>query len=76
MGESAVKERYIDLKTLREKKGWTKMRAAEELGFSRTYYSDVENGKHGVSLKMMHAIIKTFNVEYEDFYRTDSPGRK
>ena len=59
----------MNLRTLREKKGWTKMQAAEELGFSRTYYSDVENGKHGISLKMMHAVMKIFKVEYEDFYR-------
>ena len=60
----------MDLRVLREKRGWTKIRTAAELGFSRTYYSDVENGKHGISLKMMHAIIKVFNVKYEDFYKS------
>ena len=61
---------YINLRALREKKGWTKSQAAIQLGFSRTYYSDVESGKHGISLKMMHAIMREFLVEYEDFYRT------
>jgi len=60
---------YINLRVLREKKGWTKSQAAVQLGFSRTYYSDVESGKHGISLKMMHAIMREFLVEYEEFYK-------
>jgi len=64
---------YINLRVLREKKGWTKSQAAVQLGFSRTYYSDVESGKHGISLKMMHAIMREFLVEYEDFYKNMQP---
>ena len=59
----------INLKVLREKRGWTKTRAAAELGFSIAYYSGVERGQRAISIKMMHAIIKVFNVEYEDFYK-------
>ena len=62
-------EPKINLKVLREKKGWTKSRAADELGFSRPYYTDVENEKRGISVKMMHAIMRVFHAEYDDFYR-------
>jgi transcriptional regulator with XRE-family HTH domain len=63
----------INLKVLREKQGWTKAQAAENLGFSRPHYSDVENGKKGISVKMMHAIMNVFKVKYEDFYKNDNP---
>ena len=59
----------INLKVLREKRGWNKTQAAAELGFSTTFYSGVERGQKGMSLKMMHAIIRVFNVKYEDFYK-------
>ena len=72
LNQTTSEERHINLRVMREKKGWTKTKAADELGFSRTYYSDVENGKNGISLNMMHAIMKKFNVEYEDFYNKTS----
>jgi len=64
-----IEKPQINLRKLREKRGWTKTQAADELGFSRTYYSDVENGKHGISLKMMHAVMRKYKVEYEEFYQ-------
>ena len=59
----------INLKELRERRGWSKTDAAAELGFSRSYYSEVEDGRTGISVKMMHEIIRVFNVKYEDFYK-------
>ena len=61
----------IDLKTLRERRGWLQGKAADELGFSRSYLGMVESGRQGISVKMMHAIIRVFGVEYEDFYKED-----
>jgi transcriptional regulator with XRE-family HTH domain len=58
---------WIDVRALREKRGWLQRQAAEELGISRSYLSAVENGKRGISLYMMNAIIRTFAVGYEDF---------
>jgi transcriptional regulator with XRE-family HTH domain len=58
---------WIDVRALREERGWLQRQAAEELGVSRSYLSAVENCKRGISLRMMEAVIKTFGVKYEDF---------
>ena len=59
----------IDLKKLREERGWRQYQAAEELGFCRSYIAMVENGRQGISTGMMNAIIRVFGVKYEDFYQ-------
>jgi DNA-binding XRE family transcriptional regulator len=59
----------INLKKLREAQNWTQWQAAEELGFCRSYITMVENGRQGLSVKMMNAIIRVFGVQYEDFYK-------
>jgi len=64
----------IDLKALRKIKGWSQLETAEKLGFCRTYYTDVENKRQGISTAMMRAIIKVFNVKYEDFYQDKQDG--
>ena len=61
----------IDLKELRKNRGWTQVQAAAELGFCRSYVSVVENGKQNSSVEMMNAIIRVFDVRYEDFYGND-----
>jgi DNA-binding XRE family transcriptional regulator len=72
-----MKKPKINLKKLREERGWLQKEAAEELGFSRSYLVDVENGKKGISINMMNAIIRIFNVKYEDFYTDgDISGNK
>ena len=58
----------IDLKKLREDREWTQLQAAEALGFCRSYISAVENSKQGISVEMINAIIRVFDVSYEDFY--------
>ncbi len=58
---------WIDLKQLRLDRGWRQWEAAEKLGVSRTYVSAVENGRRGISMAMMDAIIQVFGVSYEDF---------
>lgn len=57
----------IDIKGLREGRGWLQGEAAEKLGVSRSYLSAIENSKRGISLNMMEAIIKVFDVTYGDF---------
>lgn len=66
----------IDVKRLRQRRGWTQERAAEELGFCRSYISAVENCKQGISIEMMHAIIQVFGVDYKDFYKDPETVRK
>ena len=58
----------INLKKLRQDRGWTQSQAAAKLGFCRSYISSIENGKQGLSVAMMNSIIRVFGVRYEDFY--------
>jgi len=58
---------WIDLKKLRTERGWIQDETAEKLGISRSHLSAVENGKRGISINIMTAIISVFNVKYEDF---------
>lgn len=62
---------WIDLKQLRLNRGWRQWEAAEKLGVSRTYVSAVENGRRGISMTMMDAIIQVFGVSYEDFLNSN-----
>ena len=64
-----MNEPKINLKALRKAKGWTQTETATRLGFCRTYVTDVENERQGISKTMMRAIIKVFNVTYEKFYQ-------
>jgi transcriptional regulator with XRE-family HTH domain len=67
---------WIDVKSLREKRGWLQREAAEQLGVSRGYLSTVETRKRGVSINMMTSIIKVFGVKYEDFHVETEKGRR
>ena len=62
---------WIDLKKLREARGWDQQTTSENLGFCRSYIATLENGKQGFSLPMINAIIRVFGVKYEDFYNND-----
>jgi len=59
----------IDLRGLRQERGWTQLQTSRKLGFCRSYISAVENGKQGFSVGMMNAIIRVFKVKYDDFYK-------
>ncbi len=61
---------WIDLKKLRTERGWRQWETAEKLGLSRTYVSALENGRRGVSLSVMEAVIRVFGVGYEDFFNS------
>ena len=61
----------INLRKLRKERGWTQEQVASELGFCRSYISVIENGKQGLSGEMINAIIKVFDVKYEDFYNEE-----
>jgi len=60
-------ELWIDVKKLRVERGWLQKEAAGELGVTRAHLSAVENRRRGISKNMLTAIIKVFNVRYEDF---------
>ena len=67
-------EKRINLRRLREQRGWTQTQAAAKLGFARAYVSRVETGKSGISLNMMHALIRVFHLKYADFYDDEAAG--
>ena len=65
---------WIDLRNLRQMRGWRQQEAADKLGISRSYLSAIENRKRSVSINSMESIIKVFGVKYEDFKRVDLNG--
>lgn len=69
MTKASSSEAWIDLKELRMNNGWRQWETAERLGVTRAYISALETGRRSVSLRLMAAIIKTFGVKYEDFYK-------
>ncbi len=58
----------IDVKALRESRGWLQKDTAARLGVSRAHLSALEHHKKGLSVNMMDAIIRVFGVTYEDFF--------
>lgn len=44
------------IKEERKKKGWTQKEAAEKIGISRSYFSDIENGRTLPSGKILFNI--------------------
>ena len=45
------------------------MQTANALGFCRSYIAGVETGSRGISLGMIVALFRVFDVKYEDFYQ-------
>jgi transcriptional regulator with XRE-family HTH domain len=43
-------------------RGWTQVRAAEELGIDRSYISDMERGKKNVCLPTMEVLAQGFEI--------------
>lgn len=52
----------LKLKKFRVGKGMTQEVFAREIGFNRTYYGAVENGKHEGSMKFWKAISRRFAI--------------
>jgi len=70
---SGRKRLWIDVRGLRNDREWTQREVADKLGVSRSYLSAVENGKRNISMTMLEAIIRVFNVRYEDFAKGAHP---
>ena len=51
-----------DLKSAREKRGWTQLAAARDLQISQTYLSLLENGKRRVSAKLARKLLRNYGV--------------
>ena len=57
----------MKLKLLRVAKGMSQDEFSKAIGFSRTYYNAVENGKHNGSLKFWKAVQTFCNVPDAEF---------
>jgi putative transcriptional regulator len=68
--ENQQGQAWIDLRKLRKERGWVQAKAADKLGVTREHVSAIENGRRGISMKMMATIIRVFGVKYEDFYQS------
>jgi len=58
----------INLRALRETRGWTQERAAEELGITRFHLADIETGRRRISLEMAQVLVRVFHIKFEDFF--------
>ena len=57
------------LRELRKQRGWTQVRAAEELGIDRSYISDMERGKKNVCLPTMEVLAQGFEISLAQLVR-------
>ncbi|MDR0197398.1 MAG: helix-turn-helix transcriptional regulator [Oscillospiraceae bacterium] len=64
---------WIDVRKLRQERGWRQNEAARKLGVSRSYLSAVENGGRYVSMNMMAALMRVFDINYDDFHKFKNP---
>ena len=61
----------IDLKKIRAERNWTQQELADKLGFSRSYVATLEIGRQGISINMLHQIIRKLDIKYEDLYKRE-----
>jgi transcriptional regulator with XRE-family HTH domain len=54
--------------TARKNKNWTQNNVAEMVNISRSYYSEIENGKKNPSGKVAIKISKLFGLKPEKFF--------
>ena len=55
------------LKSLRKEKDWTQPQLAEAIGIEQSYLSKLENGKSIPSADIYELILKTFEIDTEEF---------
>ena len=63
-----VEVRATGLRAMREKKGLTQRELAHNLGISQNYIPALESGARWPGPKLRQALIKFFNVNFEDLF--------
>jgi transcriptional regulator with XRE-family HTH domain len=48
------------VRTLRLKRGWTQVEAAEKIGLDRSFLADVERGRRNISVRNLYLVAKGF----------------
>ncbi len=65
--ESAFLRRFGEhLRSLREARGLTQENFADEAGFSRSYYSDIETGKRNISLLNLRKLAQSLQISLSE----------
>lgn len=59
------------LRTLREARGLTQEELAEDAGFSRSYYSDIETGKRNTSLLNLRRLAQSLHFSLSELLDVD-----
>ncbi|WP_275889932.1 MULTISPECIES: helix-turn-helix transcriptional regulator [unclassified Gordonia (in: high G+C Gram-positive bacteria)] len=60
------------LRTLRTSAGLTQERLAERAGFDRSFYVEIEHGKHSLLLDRVFDLAETLDVEIVELFRFQS----
>jgi transcriptional regulator with XRE-family HTH domain len=63
-----VEVRATGLRAMREKRGLTQRELAHQLGISQNYIPALESGARRPGPKLRQALIKFFNVNFEDLF--------
>lgn len=61
------------LRELRTSAGLTQERLAERAGFDRSFYVEVERGKHSLLLDRVFDLADALEVDVSDLFGTDKP---
>ncbi|HTW91483.1 MAG TPA: helix-turn-helix transcriptional regulator [bacterium] len=63
MPDDVVRKVGRRIRELRQKKGWSQEKLAEEAGLHRTYIGQVERGEKNIGVENLFRIAKAFDVE-------------
>ncbi|MCM1299803.1 MAG: helix-turn-helix transcriptional regulator [Firmicutes bacterium] len=67
---------YENLRVIREDRGYTQKQIAQVLGTTQQYYSDYENGKRDIPIRIYIALSKFYKVSIDYLAgQTDEYGR-
>jgi len=67
--KSLIQERFGNrVRKLREEKGWSQERLADECKLHRTYIGGIERGERNVALRNINAIAKAFDISLKELF--------
>jgi len=52
----------VNIRTVRKQRGYSQEEFADIVGFSRSYYTEIETGKRNISVLNLIKIMKALNV--------------
>ena len=67
--KSAIQERFGNrVRELRQAKGWSQERLADECKLHRTYIGGIERGERNVSLNNINAVAKALDISLKELF--------